>query len=179
MAEYEEIVEDGSDAELVELAEMELPELKEKVGGVLDEVANELVTADDKAVGSVIMEIRAGSGGDEACLWAGDLWEMYQKWAGDSGWKIDLMSFSPGDVGGVKNLTANVKGDGVWQGLGYEGGVHCVKRVPATETQGRVHTSTATVAVLPEPEELEIEIPDSEVDIHVTTATGAGRAECE
>ncbi|QQE12097.1 peptide chain release factor 1 [Planctomycetota bacterium] len=174
IAENEEIVEEGEDDELVELAEMELEELREKVDGMLEEVANELVTADDKAVGSVILEIRPGAGGDEAAIWAGDLWDMYQKWAGKNRWKIELMNFSGGDMGGLKGLTANIKGDGVWQGLGYEGGVHCVKRVPATETQGRVHTSTATVAVLPEPEELEIEIPDSDVDIHVTTATGPG-----
>ncbi|WP_432797012.1 peptide chain release factor 1 [Poriferisphaera sp. WC338] len=174
IVEYEEVVAAGEDTELVEMAEMELAELRGKVDGMLDEVANELVTADDKAIGSVIMEIRAGAGGDEAGLWAGDLWEMYQKWAGSNGWKIDLMSFSGGDVGGIRMMVANVSGEGVWQGLGYEGGVHCVKRVPATETQGRVHTSTATVAVLPEPEELEIEIPESEVDIHVTTAQGPG-----
>lgn len=162
------------DAELVEMAEAELPELRERSFGLMDEISNELVTADDAAIGSVILEVRAGTGGAEAALFAGELLEVYQNFAKSRGWKMEVIDFSPGDQGGIRGATATVGGEGVWQGLGYEGGVHCVKRVPATETQGRVHTSTATVAVLPEPEEVEVDIPDSDLEIHVTTAQGPG-----
>jgi len=172
--EHEQIIAEAQDAELVELAKSELPELREEAKKLLDEVSNELVTAEDQSVGAVILEVRSGAGGDEAALWAGDILEMYQEYARRRKWKFDVMDFSPGDQGGVRNAVVNVRGEGVWQGLGYEGGVHCVKRVPATETQGRVHTSTATVAVLPEPEELEVKIDESQVDIHVTTAQGPG-----
>ena len=172
--EAREIIADGSDAELVELAEEQLEELQESSHTLIEQVGNELMTADDAAVGAVILEVRAGTGGAEAALFAGDVLEMYQIYAKARGWKLETMDFAPGDQGGIRNATASVKGEGVWQGLGYEGGVHCVKRVPATETQGRVHTSTCTVAVLPEPEDVEINIPDSEVDIHVTTAQGPG-----
>jgi peptide chain release factor 1 len=132
------------------------------------------VTADDRAVGSVILEVRAGTGGAEAALWAGDLFEMYQRYAVGQSWSFDVMTFSPGEQGGLRHAVASVRGVGVWQGLGYEGGVHCVKRVPTTEAQGRVHTSTATVAVLPEPDRVQIDIPESEVQIHVTTSQGPG-----
>lgn len=174
VAEHQELITDGEDAELVELAKAELPGLTERSATLLDEVSNELVTADDKAIGSVILELRAGAGGAEAALWAGDLLEMYQKYAQAHRWKMEVVDFSGGEQGGVRNAVATLKGDGVWQGFGYEGGVHCVKRVPATETQGRVHTSTATVAVLPEPEKADVEIDESEVDVHVTTAQGPG-----
>ena len=173
-ADHEKLIADGEDAELVELAKAELPELKAKADTLLEAVSNELVTADDQAVGAVILEIRAGTGGDEAALWAGDLLEMYQTFAKQRRWKFEPMEFTPGDQGGVRSATISVKGDAVWQGLGYEGGVHCVKRVPATETQGRMHTSTATVAVLPEPEAVEVSIPDADIETHVTTAQGPG-----
>ena len=172
--EHQQIISENEDAELVELAKAELPELQSQAEKLLEEVSNELVTADDQAVGSVIMEVRAGTGGDEAALWAGDLIEMYQAFARQRRWKFEPLEFTPGDQGGVRSAVIALKGDAVWQGMGYEGGVHCVKRVPATETQGRVHTSTATVAVLPEPEEVEVNIPDSDIDIHVTTAQGPG-----
>ncbi|MFI4859300.1 MAG: peptide chain release factor 1 [Phycisphaerales bacterium JB063] len=174
LAEAHEIIADGSDAELVELAKEQVDELAGQSAKLLEAIGNELVTADDAAVGAVILEVRSGAGGDEAALFAGEVYEMYQTFAKTRGWKLETMDFSAGEQGGVRNVTASVKGEGVWQGLGYEGGVHCVKRVPATETQGRVHTSTCTVAVLPEPEDLEINIPDSDVDIHVTTAQGPG-----
>lgn len=174
VAEHQQLITDGEDAELVELAKAELPGLTERSATLLEEVSNELVTADDKAIGSVILELRAGAGGAEAALWAGDLLEMYQKYAQAHRWKMEVVDFSGGEQGGVRNAVATLKGDGVWQGFGYEGGVHCVKRVPATETQGRVHTSTATVAVLPEPEKADVEIDESEVDVHVTTAQGPG-----
>jgi peptide chain release factor 1 len=99
---------------------------------------------------------------------------MYQRYAIRCGWKLEVIDFSPGEQKSLRNAVATLRGPGVWQQMGYEGGVHCVKRVPATESQGRIHTSTATVAVLPEPEKLEIEIPESEVEQHITTAQGPG-----
>jgi len=175
IAEHRQIIQDNSeDGELVALAKEELPVLSEQADELLEGISHELVTAQDMSVGSVILEVRAGTGGAEAALWAGDLFEMYQQLAIRHNWAFETMDFSPGDQGGIRQAVTRVEGLGVWQGLGYESGVHCVKRVPATETQGRVHTSTATVAVLPEPDEVQIDIPDSEVDIHVTTAQGPG-----
>ena len=172
--EYQHIVEEKSDAELIELASEELPQLRRQSHELIEEISHELVTAEDRSVGSVILEVRAGTGGAEAAIWAGDLFEMYQRYATRLGWTFSPMTFSPGEQGGLRHAVASVDGLGVWQGLGYEGGVHCVKRVPATEAQGRVHTSTATVAVLPQPDQVQIDIPDSDVQIHVTTAQGPG-----
>ncbi|HAI14450.1 MAG TPA: peptide chain release factor 1 [Phycisphaerales bacterium] len=174
ITEYQEVIAANDEPEFVEMAQEELPDLKQKAIALLDQVTGELVTADDRAIGSVIVEIRSASGGDEAAIWAGDIFEMYQRYASSMNWKIELLDIAHGEVGGFRHAVFNVRGEGVWQGFGYEGGVHCVKRVPATETQGRVHTSTATVAVLPEPEQVDIDIPDSEVEIHVTTAQGPG-----
>ncbi|MEM9882906.1 MAG: PCRF domain-containing protein [Planctomycetota bacterium] len=164
----------GGDAELAELAAAELPSLRDEAAQLLDQISGELVTADDAAVGSVVLEVRAGTGGAEAALFAGELFESYQMYAKARGWNLDVVDHSGGEQGGVRGVTATVAGEGVWQRLGYEGGVHCVKRVPATETQGRVHTSTATVAVLPEPEDVEVNIPDGDLEVHVTTAQGPG-----
>jgi peptide chain release factor 1 len=172
--EANQIIEQETDAELIELAREELPELRKQIEPMMQRIAEELVTADDRTVGSIMLELRAGTGGAEAALWAGDLYEMYQNYAASHKWKFEVLEFSPGDQGGLRRAVVNVQGQGVWQELGYEGGVHCVKRVPATETQGRVHTSTATVAVLAEPEKLQIDIPESDVDIHVTTSQGPG-----
>ncbi|MEM1107460.1 MAG: PCRF domain-containing protein [Planctomycetota bacterium] len=178
ISEYRQIIDQDNigngDEELIEIAKDELPELEIQARALLDEISNELVTADDAAVGSVILEIRAGTGGAEAGLFAGELLEVYQNFAKTRSWTFEVIDFSGGEQGGIRGATATVEGQGVWQGLGYEGGVHCVKRVPATETQGRVHTSTATVAVLPEPEEVEVNIPDSDLEVHVTTAQGPG-----
>ncbi len=172
--EHRQIVQDNTDLELTALANEELPQLQQTARELLDAIAAELVTADDRAVGSVILEVRAGTGGAEAALWAGDLLEMYQRYAAQHRWAMSDMSFAPGEQGGVRHAVSTVEGLGVWQGLGYEGGVHCVKRVPATEAQGRVHTSTATIAVLPQPDQVQIEIPDTDVQIHITTAQGPG-----
>ena len=173
IAEYE-LAEAGDDAELRAMAEAELPELRAKAEAELEALGALLVTADDAAVGSVILEVRAGTGGDEAALWAGDVLGMYEKYVGAKGWTWSVMSAGEGEAGGVRHATVEVAGEGAWQGLGYEGGVHCVKRVPATETQGRIHTSTCTVAVLPEPEDMEVTIHPDDVDVHVTTAQGPG-----
>ena len=174
IAEAEKIIEDDTDAELVELARGELSQLQSNSEQLIESISNELVTADDAAIGSVILELRSASGGDEAALWAGDLFEMYQRFAASRKWKFETLDLVPGDVGGLRHVVAQIGGEGVWQHMGYEGGVHCVKRVPATESQGRIHTSTATVAVLPEPEQIEIHIPDSDVATHITTSQGPG-----
>lgn len=171
---HQKIIDDSGDSDLVELASHELPQMHQQAQQLIEEISHELVTAEDRSVGSVILELRAGTGGAEAALWAGDLYAMYEGYAARHGWAFSGIEFSPGEQGGLRQAVASVRGLGVWQGLGYEGGVHCVKRVPATEAQGRVHTSTATVAVLPEPDALQIEIPDSDVQIHVTTAQGPG-----
>lgn len=164
----------SDDAEFAQLAREELPALEDKAARLAQEILERLVTADDQAVGSVILEIRAGVGGDEAALWAGDLLAMYQKFAHDRGWSMELIESSPGATGGVKNAIATITGEGVWTALAHEAGTHCVKRVPATESQGRVHTSTATVAVLPEPTEVQVEIDPADVVEHVTTSQGPG-----
>ncbi|MEO0474645.1 MAG: PCRF domain-containing protein [Planctomycetota bacterium] len=168
------IIADGSDAEMVAFAKEQITEIGETSEQLLEAIASELVTADDAAVGSVILEVRAGTGGAEAALFAGEVLAMYEAFAKTKGWKVETLESSGGEQGGLRHVMATVSGEAVWQGLGYEGGVHCVKRVPATETQGRVHTSTCTVAVLPEPEDVELEIDPSEVDVHVTTAQGPG-----
>ena len=166
----------GDDAELAELAREELPGLIEQATELVERVKASLVTADDRRVGSVILELRAGTGGDEAGLWCRDLLNMYAKYAAKKGWSFEEMDLTADpSVGGVRHAVINVKGEGVFVELGFEAGVHSVKRVPATETQGRVHTSTATVAVLPEPTEVEVAIDwANDVTEHVTTAQGPG-----
>jgi peptide chain release factor 1 len=174
IASHRALIAEDADAELVELARTELPELEAQAAALLQAISNELVTADDRVIGAVILEVRAGTGGAEAALWAGDILEMYQRHAGLRGWSFTVLDASHGEAGGIRNATVSVSGQGVWQGLGYEGGVHCVKRVPATETQGRIHTSTCTVAVLPEPEKVQIDIPESDVKMDITTSQGPG-----
>ncbi|MCA9279773.1 MAG: PCRF domain-containing protein [Phycisphaeraceae bacterium] len=167
---------DGDDAELAELARDEIAQLQDQAETLLATVKSDLVSADDRAVGSVMMELRAGTGGDEAGLWCRDLLQMYERYAAMKKWKLELLDSTVDDgVGGIRHAVVSVKGEGVWQELAFEAGVHSVKRVPATETQGRIHTSTATVAVLPEPEEVEVTIDwANDVVEHVTTAQGPG-----
>ncbi len=166
----------GDDPELAEMAKEELPEIESQAAQQLESIKSTLVTTDDLAVGSVILEIRAGTGGDEAGLWARDLLEVYTRYASTRGWTVEEMSMDTDpSVGGIRHAVLNFKGQGVWQCLSFESGVHSVKRVPATETQGRVHTSTCTVAVLPEPEAVEVNIDwANDVDEHITTAQGPG-----
>ncbi|MBL8760994.1 MAG: PCRF domain-containing protein [Phycisphaerae bacterium] len=171
-----EAARNGGDAELAAMAASELPAARARVEALLGEVTSRLVTADDGKVGSVMMEIRAGTGGDEAALWARDLLEMYQKYAARRGWNWEVLELTPEPgVGGVRSATVNVRGEGVWTELNFEAGVHSVKRVPATEAQGRIHTSTASVATLPEPEDVDVKIDwANEVEEFATRAQGPG-----
>jgi peptide chain release factor 1 len=156
------------------LAEEEIRQLEEKRKGLLEEMKDRLVMADDMGIDSVIMEIRAGTGGEEAALFARDLYGMYVKYAEGRRWKFEELDFSATEMGGFRGVIFSVKGEGVWSELGYEGGGHRVQRVPVTESQGRIHTSAATVAVLPEPEELEIVIDPNDVEEHVSRSSGPG-----
>jgi peptide chain release factor 1 len=163
-----------SDPELAAVAAAELPGVHRRADALLLELQRLLVTSDDSRVGAVILEVRAGVGGDEAALWAGELVEMYRRLAHRRGWSWDEMDVRDGDAGGVTQAIIEVQGNGVWTALGYEAGTHQVKRVPATEAQGRIHTSTATVAVMAEPEEVESEVDPAEVKEMMTTAQGPG-----
>lgn len=167
----------GADPEFAALAREELPRVETEATEVIASAVRSLVSADDRAVGSIMLEIRPGAGGDEASLWAGDLLEMYRRLATNRGWKfepLELVTETAAGSAGVRSAVINVAGEGVWSELSQEAGTHCVKRVPATEAAGRVHTSTATVAVMPEPKELEVHVDPAEVDEHVTTAQGPG-----
>ena len=167
-------LENNDDIEIAALAKEELKQTKNLIASLAVNIEKQLVNSEDQAVGSIILEIRAGVGGDEAAIWAGDLEEMYKRYALERGWAVDCMDNSHADMGGCKSVILSIGGEGVWASLGFESGTHQVKRVPATETQGRVHTSTATVAVLPEPEAVEIEINPADVQERITTATGPG-----
>ena len=162
------------DPELAVLAREELPRLRRAAAETLEAAQEQLVTADEDSIGAVILEIRAGVGGDEAGLFAGDLVEMYERFAADRGWRVEVLDSSSGDAGGVKQAILSLKGPRAFADLAFESGTHQVKRVPATEAQGRVHTSTATVAVLPEPEEIELDLDPADVKESITTAQGPG-----
>ncbi len=166
----------GDDVELAAMADEELPGVETRAMETLDRIKQTLVTSDDLAIGSVMLEIRAGTGGDEAALWARDLLGVYTRYAATRGWRVEELDMTTDPtLGGVKHAVVNFQGEGVWQALSFEAGVHSVKRVPETETQGRVHTSTCTVAVLPEPEEVEVRIDwGTEVEEHITTSQGPG-----
>ncbi|MGN6367250.1 MAG: peptide chain release factor 1 [Phycisphaerae bacterium] len=164
----------SEDTDLRDLAHAELPALVTERDAALEGIVSEFLAAEEMAVDSVILEIRAGTGGDEAGLFAGDLAEMYRKYCERRRFKWEVLDFSPGDVGGFRELVVNIKGEGVYRALGFEGGGHRVQRVPATETQGRIHTSAATVAVLPEADESAIEINPADVREDVSRAGGPG-----
>ncbi len=170
-----QIMEDAStDEDFKAMAKEEAKQLEEQRTMLLEEIQNSLVMADDDSIDSVIMEIRAGTGGEEAALFARDLYNMYIKYAEGRRWKIEQLDFSVTDKGGFREVIFGIKGPGVWSELGYEGGGHRVQRVPETETQGRIHTSAATVAVLPEPEEVDIQINPGDVVEQVCRAGGPG-----
>lgn len=162
------------DQELRDLAAAELPELLAARDAILESIVTDFLSADELAVESLILEIRAGTGGEEAALFARDLTEMYRRYCEKRHWKFEMMDFSPSDMGGFRDIVINVKGDGAYRALAFEGGGHRVQRVPETESQGRVHTSAATVAVLPEADESAIVINPAEVREDVSRAGGPG-----
>jgi len=166
----------GPDRELAEMAAAEIPGLEREIATLTEQLKTSLVSSDDRRVGAVILELRAGTGGDEAAIWTRDLLEMYTRHAARRGWSVEVMDLSAEpQVGGVRSAVLEIRGEGVWSEMAFEAGVHSVKRVPATETQGRIHTSTATVAVLPEPEEVDVKIDwANDVEEHVTTSQGPG-----
>ena len=164
----------AEDAEMAGLAREELAALSERAPALEREVALLLAPKDKDENASAILEVRAGTGGDEAALFAGDLFRMYQRYAQLHGWRVEVDSASEGEVGGYKEIIASITGDGVFGRLKFESGVHRVQRVPETEAQGRIHTSAATVAVLPEVEDVEIEINDADLRIDTYRSSGAG-----
>ncbi|MCH8121291.1 MAG: peptide chain release factor 1 [Planctomycetes bacterium] len=173
--EAEQILADSTaDEDFRELAKEELQQLEGQKNALLKEITNTLVMADDMSIGSVIMEIRAGTGGEEAALFARDLYNMYVRYAENRRWKVEQLDFSLSEKNGFREVIFSLKGSGVWSELGYEGGGHRVQRVPETESQGRIHTSAATVAVLPEPEEIDIQIAPNDVVEHVSRSSGPG-----
>ena len=163
-----------SDAEMRELAELECGELSERVEMLTQDVRIGLLPKDEADANDAILEVRAGTGGDEAALFAGDLFRMYQRYAELQGWKIEILSASEGEVGGYKEVIASVSGDNVFARMKFESGVHRVQRVPATESGGRIHTSAATVAVLPQAEDVDIDVQESDLRIDTFRASGAG-----
>jgi len=162
------------DAELVALAESDLADLTPKIEILEKEIKGMLVPKDPRDDKNVIVEIRAGAGGDEAAIFAADLFRMYTRFADGKRWKNEVMSENAIGVGGFEEVIFEIKGKGAYSQLKYESGVHRVQRVPATEAQGRIHTSTATVAVMAEVDEVEIEIPESDIEIEVYRSSGAG-----
>lgn len=174
MEESKMILESEEDAELKEMAQLELDELTEKLPEMEQQVKLLLVPADPEDSKNVILEIRGGTGGDEACLFAGDLFRMYVKFCERRGWKVEVTNANEGTAGGYKEIVANISGNGVYGILKYESGVHRVQRVPATETQGRIHTSAATVAVLPEAEEVDVQLNAGDIRKDTYCSSGPG-----
>ncbi len=174
IAEAKSILEEESDTDLRQLAQEELSINNEKLPALEEKVKFLLVPADPEDAKNAIMEIRAGTGGDEASIFAGDLYKMYTRYCEDKGWSTELASFTEGSAGGYKEIIFTVRGTNVYGTLKYESGVHRVQRVPQTETQGRVHTSAATIAVLPEVEEFDLEINPADIDFHTARSGGAG-----
>lgn len=172
--EAHEIIKDGSDSEMVEMAKMELENLLEKKPLMEESIRLMLIPKNPEDVKNAIVEIRAGTGGDEASLFAGDLYRMYTKYCESKGWRTQVMDLNEGTAGGFKEIIFEVSGEDVYGTLKFEAGVHRVQRVPQTETQGRVHTSAATVMVLPEAEEFDIEIDMNDVRIDLFCSSGPG-----
>ena len=164
----------GDDPDLAAMAEEELAQLRPKRDTLHARIEDQLLVDPDEDFAKLIVEIRAGTGGDEAALFAGDLYDMYARYARAKGWHVEEISYSPGEAGGFKEVTFGIAGDDVYQFLRYESGGHRVQRVPATETQGRIHTSAATVAVLPEPDQVQVVIDPQDIEWERMRAGGAG-----
>ncbi len=181
IGEYRQLLDDIAEAEamlddpeMAELAAEELPALRERLPEVEQSLRIALLPRDAADAGSAILEIRPGTGGEEAALFAGDLLRMYQRYAEGRGWRFEIIEESQTELGGIKDVVANVQGSGVFARLKYESGVHRVQRVPTTESGGRIHTSAATVAVLPEAQEVDIQIDAGDIRIDTMRASGAG-----
>ena len=169
-----EILETEKDAELRELAKMELDDVTPKVEALEQEIKELLTPRDPDDDKNLVLEIRAGTGGDEASIFAGDLFRMYQRYCERSGFKVGVVDFTEGTAGGYKEIIASISGDGAYGKLKFESGVHRVQRVPATETMGRVHTSAASVVVLPEAEEVDVELNPADLEFQTARSSGAG-----
>ena len=163
-----------ADPEMKAMAEEELAELRQRLPAAERQLAIAMLPRDSADAKPAMLEIRAGTGGDEAALFAGDLYRMYERFAAEQGWKVEPVSMSASEVGGFKEVVANVTGNGVFAKLKFESGVHRVQRVPETESGGRIHTSAATVAVLPEPDEVDVQIDAGDLKIDTYRASGAG-----
>jgi len=174
LKEAEEIIADGSDPEMVEMAKMQYDEAKEGIPKLEDDIRVLLIPKDPEDSKNAVVELRAGTGGDEASIFAGDLYRMYTKYCEGRGWKVDTVDYSEGTNGGFKEIQFEVSGEDVYGTLKFEAGVHRVQRVPQTETQGRVHTSAATCMVFPEAEEFDVEINPKDVRIDFFCSSGPG-----
>jgi peptide chain release factor 1 len=175
IADLETLIADpATDAEMRKLAETEKPALTARRDALQRQVGVALIPKDAMDERNVILEIRAGTGGDEAALFAGDLYRMYERYAATQGWKVEILSMSEGSKGGFKEIVAEIRGRGAFAKLKFESGVHRVQRVPDTEASGRIHTSAATVAVLPEVEEVDVEINEKDLKVDTMRASGAG-----
>ena len=174
ISEAEEIISTEKDLEMIEMAKLQLDEAKKEIPKIEEEIKVLLIPKDPDDTKNVVVELRAGAGGDEASIFAGDLYRMYTKYCEGKGWKINLVDYNEGTSGGYKEIIFEVSGTEVYGTLKFEAGVHRVQRVPQTETQGRVHTSAASVIVLPEAEEFEVELDMQDVRIERTTSTGPG-----
>jgi peptide chain release factor 1 len=174
ISEAEEIISTEKDPEMIEMAKLQLDEAKKEIPKIEEEIKVLLIPKDPDDTKNVVVELRAGAGGDEASIFAGDLYRMYTKYCEGKGWKINLVDYNEGTSGGYKEIIFEVSGTEVYGTLKFEAGVHRVQRVPQTETQGRVHTSAASVIVLPEAEEFEVELDMQDVRIERTTSTGPG-----
>jgi peptide chain release factor 1 len=172
--EAREILANEKDAEMKEMAKMELEEAEPKLEELKEKVRVMLIPKDPEDEKNAILEIRAGTGGDEASLFAGDLYRMYSRYIDGKGWKMEVLNVTEGTVGGYKDLSIEVSGEEVYGTLKYESGVHRVQRVPDTESQGRVHTSAATVAVLPEAEDVDVELNPTDIEMQTARSSGAG-----
>ncbi len=173
-AEIASLTEMLADPEMKAMAEEELATLKKRLPEAERQLAIAMLPRDEADLRPAMLEIRAGTGGDEAALFAGDLFRMYERFAAENGWKVEPVSMNASDAGGFKEIVANIAGSGVFARLKFESGVHRVQRVPVTESGGRIHTSAATVAVLPEPTEVDVQIDDNDLKIDIYRASGAG-----
>lgn len=174
LKEARELIRESDDAEMVEMAREELQEVEPGITALEEEIRLLLIPKDPEDAKNAIMEIRAGTGGDEASIFAGDLYDMYKRYCEDKGWKTEVVDYNEGTMGGYKEIVMEISGEDVYGTLKFESGVHRVQRVPQTETQGRVHTSAATVAVLPEAEEVDVELNPADIEMQTSRSGGAG-----